>query len=107
MINVLLNQIKLENKLWKNNALKISAPTWEEKFELPYGTYSVSDIQDYFEYIIKKHGPFTDRTYSKSKRGMISNQDHKRCDHTRYDLKPETKILLRNTKSMAAKDKNG
>ena len=38
---------------------------------------------------------------------MMSNQDHTRCDHTRYDLKPETKILLRNTKSKAAKDKNG
>ena len=37
-------------KLYKNNKLKISAPTWNEEFELPYGSYSVSDIQDYFEY---------------------------------------------------------
>ena len=34
-----------------NNKLKISAPTWNHKFELPDGSYSVSDIQDYFEYI--------------------------------------------------------
>ena len=32
---------------------KISAPTWNENFELPDGSYSVSDIQDYFEYILK------------------------------------------------------
>ena len=37
-----------------NNKFKISAPTWNDKFELPDGSYSVSDIQDYFEYIFKK-----------------------------------------------------
>ena len=34
-----------------NNKFKISAPTWNDKFKLPDGSYSVSDIQDYFEYI--------------------------------------------------------
>ena len=38
----------------KNNKFKMSAPTWNEEFELPDRTYSVSDIQDYFEYILKK-----------------------------------------------------
>ena len=33
----------------------MSAPTWNDKFELPDGLYSTSDIEDYFEYIIKKH----------------------------------------------------
>ena len=42
--------------LYNNNKFKISAPTWNDKFELPDGSYSVSDIQDYFEYILKKHG---------------------------------------------------
>ena len=37
--------------LYNNNKYKISAPTWNDKFELPDGSYSVSDIQDYFEYI--------------------------------------------------------
>ena len=41
-------------KSYKNNKFKISAPTWNEEFELPTGSYSVSDIQDYFEYILKK-----------------------------------------------------
>ena len=37
-----------------NNKFKISAPTWNDKFELPDRSYSISDIQDYFEYILKK-----------------------------------------------------
>ena len=41
---------------YNNNKFKISAPTWNDKFELPDGSYSVSDIQDYFEYILQKHG---------------------------------------------------
>ena len=41
---------------YNNNKFKISAPTWNDKFELPDGLYSVSDIQDYFEYILKSHG---------------------------------------------------
>ena len=42
---------------WKNiessynsNKLKISAPTWNDEFELPNGSYSVLEIQDYFKY---------------------------------------------------------
>ena len=35
----------------KNNKFKISAPTWNEEFELPDKSYSVSNIQDFFEYI--------------------------------------------------------
>ena len=38
---------------YNNNNIKISAPTWNDEFELPYGSYSISDIQDYFEYILK------------------------------------------------------
>ena len=37
------------------------APTCNEKFTLPDGSYSISDIQDYFEYILKKHGENTDK----------------------------------------------
>ena len=40
-------------KSYKNNKLKISVPLWNEEFELPDGSYSVSDIQDYLEYILK------------------------------------------------------
>ena len=39
-----------------NNKFKISTPTWNDEFELPDGSCSVSDIQDYFEYILKNMG---------------------------------------------------
>ena len=47
-------QGKKIKKSYKNNKFKISAPIWNEKFELPDVSYSVSDIQDYFNYILKK-----------------------------------------------------
>ena len=45
---------------YNNNNFKISAPNWNGKFDLPDGSYSISDIQDYFEYIIKKHKTIED-----------------------------------------------
>ena len=41
---------------YKNDKFKISAPAWNEEFEWPDGSYSIPDIQDYFEYILKEHG---------------------------------------------------
>ena len=46
-------------KQCKNNKLKIIAPMWNDEFDLPDGSYSVSDIQDYIKYIIKKHEKLT------------------------------------------------
>ena len=40
---------------YNNNKIKISAPTWNETFDLPDGSYNIPEIQDYIEYIIKKH----------------------------------------------------
>ena len=45
-----------------NNKFKISARTWNDEFDLPDGSYSVSDIQDYFEFIIKKHETLADNS---------------------------------------------
>ena len=52
---------------WKNikseykiNKFKISAPTWNDTFDLPNGSYSIFDIQDYFKFIIKKHETLTE-----------------------------------------------
>ena len=45
---------------YNNKKFKIPAPTWNDEFNLPDGSYSVSDIQDYFEYIIKKHETIAD-----------------------------------------------
>ena len=41
---------------YNNNKFKTAAPTWNDKFQLPDGSSSVSDIQDYFEYILKHMG---------------------------------------------------
>ena len=46
---------------YNNNKFEISAPTWNEEFKLADVSYSVSDIQDYFEYILKKHEQNTDK----------------------------------------------
>ena len=40
---------------YNNSKFKISAPTWNDEFELPHGSYSISDIQRYFEHVLKKH----------------------------------------------------
>ena len=45
---------------YNNNKLKISAPTWNGTFNLPDGSYSIENIQDYFEFIIKKHKTLTE-----------------------------------------------
>ena len=58
MINVTLSNLRIYHtwknikKSYKNNKSKISGPTWNEKIELPDGSYFVSNIQDYFEYIL-------------------------------------------------------
>ena len=44
---------------YNNNKFKISAPTQNDTFDLPDGSYSIADIQDYFELIIKKHETLT------------------------------------------------
>ena len=67
--------------IWKNikseyndNKFKISAPIWNETFDLPDGSYSIDDIQDYFEFIIKKHETLTDNPPVKIYRNKIKNR---------------------------------
>ena len=60
-------------KLYKNNGVKISGPTWK-KLESPHGLYSVSDIQDYFEYKMKKHDTFTDNPPIKGPINKMENR---------------------------------
>ena len=57
----------LRKYIWKNikteynnNEFKISAPKWNETFDLPDGSYFIADIQDYFKFIIKKHETLTE-----------------------------------------------
>ena len=92
-----------------NNKFKISAPTWNDKFELPDGSYSVSDIQGYFEYILKKHGENIDKPSVQIYVNKIENRiTFKIKDGYSLELlTPETMKLLGSTENKKIKDKNG
>ena len=45
---------------YNNNKFKISTPTWNDMFDVPDGSYSIAALQNYFEYITKKHDTITD-----------------------------------------------
>ena len=101
---------------WKNikssyntNKFKISAPTWRDKFKLPDGSYSVSDIQDYFAYIFKKYGENTDKPSIQIYVNKIENRlTFKIKDgYSLRLLTPETMKLLGSTENKINKDKNG
>ena len=94
---------------YNNNKFKISAPTWNDKFELPDGSYSVSNIQDYFEYILKKHGENIDNPSVKIYVNKIENRITFKIKNG-YSIElltPETMKLLRSTEIKITKDKNG
>ena len=52
--------LKNRKSEYKNNRFKILALPWNDTFDLPDGSYSIKDIQDYFEFIIKKHETVTE-----------------------------------------------
>ena len=94
---------------FNNNKFKISAPTWSEEFELPDGSYSVSDIQDYFEYILKKHSERADNPSIRMYINRIENRITSKIKSGYYLelLTPETMKLLGSTESKITKDRNG
>ena len=74
---------------------------------MPDGSYSVSDIQDYFEYILKKHGENIDNPSVKIYVNKIENRITFRIKHG-YSLElltPETMKLLGNTENKITKDR--
>ena len=85
------------------------ASTWNEKFELPDGSNSVSDIQDYSEYILKKHEENTHNSSVKRYVNKIENKITFRIKNG-YSLElltPETIKLIGSTENKITKDKNG
>ena len=94
---------------YNNNKYKISAPTRSEEFKLPDGSYTISDIQDYFEYILKEHSESVDNPSIK----IYANKTENRVAFkikSRYYLElltPETMKLLGSAESKITKDKNG
>ena len=94
---------------YNNNKFKISAPTWNDTFDLPDGSYSISDIQDYFEFIIKKHETLTENPPIQIYPNKIKNRIVFKIK-TGYKLElltPETMKLLGSTKKDVDKDKDG
>ena len=94
---------------YSNNKFEISAPTWSEEFKLPDGSYSVSDIQDYFEYILKKHSESVDNPSIRMYINRIENRITFKIKSEYYLelLTLETMKLLGSAESKITKDKNG
>ena len=112
---IALSNLRIQN-IWKkikssynSNKFKISAPTRNDKFELPDGSYSVSDIQDYFEYILKNNGENNDKASIHIYVNKIKNRVTFKIKDA-YSLElltPETMKLLESTKNKITKNKNG
>ena len=94
---------------YNNNKFKISAPTWNEEFIFLDGSYSALDIQDYFEYIMKKHGEDIDKPSVMIHVNKIENRVTFKIKNgfSVEVLSPETIKLLGSTENKITKDKNG
>ena len=93
---------------YNNNKCKTSASTWRETFDLPVGSYTIHDIQDCFEFIIKKHETLTDNPSIKIYSNTIKNKIVFKIKNG-YKLElltPETMKLLGSTNKVVDKDKN-
>ena len=92
--------------VYSNNKCKISATTWNDAFDLPDGSYSISDIQNYFEFIIKKHKTLIENPLLQIYPNKIKNTIAFKI-MTSYNLElltPETMKLLGSTKKDVGKD---
>ena len=94
---------------YKNNKFKISAPTWNGTFDLAHGFYFVSDIQDYFEYIIKKQETVADNPPVQIYVNKIKNRIvfKIKTGHKLELLSEETMQLLGSSKKVIDKSNDG
>ena len=100
---------KNSKSVYNNNKFKISASTWNDTFDLPNGSYSIADIQNYFECIIKKHGTITGNTpvlfyVNKIKNRIIFKV---KSGYKLELLSKETMQLLENSSNTIDSDKDG
>ena len=109
LYQILVFTIHGKTKSSYNNKFKISAPTWSDEFELPDGSYSISDIQDYFGYTLNKHSENVDNPSIRIYVNKIENRITFKIKNGYYLelLTPETMRLLGSTKSKITKNKNG
>ena len=92
---------------YNNNKFKISAPTWNETFDLPDGSYNISEIQDYIEYIIKNHEKIVENAPILIYANTINNRIvfKIKSGYKLELLSKETMKLLRSTSSIIDADK--
>ena len=98
---------KIIKSAYNNNQFKISGPTWNDTFDLPDGSSSTEDIQDFFEFIIKKHETLTENPPVQIYPNKIKNRIVLKIK-TGYKLElssPETMKLLGSKKKMLTKIK--
>ena len=94
---------------YNNNKFKISAPTWNDEFDFPDESYSIADIQDYFEFIIRKHETLNENPPVQIYPNKIKNRI---AFKVKTGYKPEllsvdTMKLLGSTKKDVVRDKDG
>ena len=94
---------------YNNNRFKISTPTWSDEFELPDELYSISAIQDYFEYILEKHSENVDNPSIRIYLNKIENRITFKIKNGYYLelLTPETMKLHESTESKITRYENG
>ena len=93
---------------YNNNKFKISAPTWNDTFNLPDGSYNIPAIQNYIKYIIKKHETIADTAPILIYTNKISNRIvfKIKTGHKLELLSKETMKLLGSTRDTIDADKN-
>ena len=95
--------------IYINNEFKISAPTWNDKFDFLDGSYSIDDIQDCFEFIIKKYETLAQNSAVQICSNKIKNRIVFKIK-TGYKLEllsQETLKLLGSAKTDVDQDKDG
>ena len=100
---------KIIKSAYDNNKFKIFAPTWNYEFDLPDGSCSISDIQYYFEFIIKKHESVVDNPPVQIYTNKIKNRIVFKIK-TGYKLEllsPETMKSLGSTEKDVDQNKDG
>ena len=93
---------------YNNNKFKISVPNWNDTFDLPDRSYSISDIHDYFEFSIKKHKTITENPPIQINPNKIKNRIafKVKASYKLELLTPETMKLLGSTKQDVDSDKS-
>ena len=94
---------------YKNNNIKIPFPAWNDTFDLLDSSYSIAGIQDYFEFIIKKHETLTENPPVQIYPNKIKNRIVFKIK-TGYELEllsSETMKLLGSSKKDVDQDKDG